>query len=56
MEKRMVKLKSTFGKLERKRKKKRKSHKPIKDIVTGGVGALIGIAFVSQTADVISGL
>lgn len=38
-----------------KRKKKRRGV-GARDIVVGGVGALVGIAFVSQTADVLSTL
>lgn len=34
--------------------KKKKKTKPVKDLITGGVTALIGTAFVSQTADVLS--
>lgn len=45
-------LKSTYGS----KKKKKKKRKLLGDIVTGGVGALVGVAFVSQTADVLGRL
>ncbi len=45
-----IKLKSTFGLRRSKKKKKRK----ISNILIGGIGALIGIAFVSQTASVLN--
>lgn len=45
---------------------KKKKNKPVRrkmrrssltgDIITGGVGALVGVAIVSQTADVLSSL
>lgn len=50
-------LKSTFGKFEKsslsKSKIKKLKQKPIKDIVTGGVTALLGVALLSQTASVL---
>ena len=35
------------------KKSKKKKSRPIRDIVAGGVGALVGIALVSQTANVL---
>lgn len=56
-EKIMGKLKSTIGKFRKsKLSKSRNKNRPIRDIVTGGITALVGTAFVSQTADVISRL
>jgi len=49
----MVKLKSYRLKLKKPKKIKLK---PIKDITTAGITTLIGTAFVSQTADIISRL
>lgn len=34
-------------------KKKKKKLKPVKDIVTGGITALVGVALVSEVADLI---
>ncbi len=37
-------------------KKKKRKKKPTRDLITGAVGATIGLAFVSQTAKVFSTL
>ena len=52
----MVKLKSyrLKGTLKKKNKRKRKSRS--RDIVTGATGAIIGTAFVAQTANVLKTL
>ncbi len=38
------------------KKKKKKKRNGTRDLVTGAVGAVIGIAFLSQTAGIIRGL
>jgi len=38
------------------RKKKKRKMKPMKDMITGGVTAMIGISFLSQTAGIIKKL
>lgn len=49
-------LKSTFRNFKKSNlsKSKIKKQKPIKDIVTGGVTALLGVALLSQTAKIIN--
>lgn len=39
-----------------KKGKKKKKRTGVRDLVVGGVGAIIGVAFVSQTAGVIKSL
>ncbi len=39
-----------------KKKKPKKKRSGTRDLVTGAVGALIGVAFVSQTAGILKGL
>ena len=35
-------------------KLKKKKRKPVKDLITGGVTALLGVALVSETASAVS--
>jgi len=49
-------LKSTFNKLGKGKSPKRTKSKPIKDIVTGGVTALLGVALLSETANVVKAI
>jgi len=45
-----------FTNLKKKKKPKKKRRNGTRDLVTGAVGALIGVAFVSQTAGILKAL
>ncbi|KKM90587.1 hypothetical protein LCGC14_1237200 [marine sediment metagenome] len=49
-------LKSYRLSLKKGKRKKKRRGIGARDLVTGGVGAIIGVAFVGQTADVLSTL
>lgn len=49
-------LKSYRLNLKKGKRKKKRRGIGARDLVVGGVGALVGVAFVSQTADVLGSL
>ncbi len=52
----MVKMLKSYRLKDTFKKRKKKKRSGTRDLVTGAVGALVGVAFVSQTANVLNRL
>ena len=46
----------SYSFIKKKKGKKKKRKRMLSDLVTGGIGAILGVALVSQTADAVNAI